>query len=171
VPVAIQTTLARPGRAAERAEYLLDVMIEESFVLHRRGLGFPILLPPTTTRARLNLPTQVRLLPPRVAEMLFGSWTSLSTETEAAASKRDGADQRDARFPRALQAWADTPRCSSWRRTGALTLWTPPVGLANRGAAVAPQRTGRRRFVANSIVRPSTVQRAKRSSGAALVGS
>jgi hypothetical protein len=71
MPIAVQSAFTRSGRVAERVEYLLDVVIEDSFVLHGRGLGFPIVLPRAATRARLCLRSQIRLLPPVVAEMLL----------------------------------------------------------------------------------------------------
>ncbi len=71
LPVAVSAASARTGRVAERAEYLLDVVIEEPFLLHRRRLGFLILLARAAIRVRLGLPSQIRLLPPVVIEMLL----------------------------------------------------------------------------------------------------
>jgi hypothetical protein len=98
-----QTAFTRCGCVAERAQHLLDVMIEESIVLLGRRLGSPIVLPPAASRARLRLPRQDRLLPPVVAEMLF-SFVQVCPLTRTHASHPDLCD-RAAERPRLL-AWA-----------------------------------------------------------------
>ena len=57
----VRIVLVGPCRGGERAEYLLDVVIEQPVVLHRWLFGLAV--PPcTTTRARLCFPHQLYLL-------------------------------------------------------------------------------------------------------------